>query len=71
MDITSSISPSASSKLKITDVSRAYLKACNLYVEQMGRGISWLDTETYNSLMAAGSFVQSIKIHQGIKVALP
>ncbi|WP_341464519.1 hypothetical protein [Bilophila wadsworthia] len=52
-------------------MSRAYLKAGNLYVEQMGRGISWLDTETYNSLMAAGSFVQSIKIHQGIKVALP
>ena len=70
MDITRSISPSARGELEITDVNRAYLEAGHLHVELMGRGIAWLDTGTHDSLMAAGSFVQSIETRQGLKVAV-
>lgn len=69
VDITRSISPSARGELEITDVNRAYLEAGSLHVELMGRGIAWLDTGTHDSLMAAGSFVQSIETRQGLKVA--
>lgn len=69
MDITRSISPSARGELEITDVNRAYLEAGNLHVELMGRGIAWLDTGRHDSLMAAGTFVQSIETRQGLKVA--
>lgn len=69
VDITRSISPSARGELEITDVNRTYLEAGNLHVELMGRGIAWLDTGTHDSLMAAGSFVQSIETRQGLKVA--
>ena len=68
-DITRSISPSARGELEITDVNRAYLETGHLHVELMGRGIAWLDTGTHDSLMAAGSFVQSIETRQGLKVA--
>ena len=71
MDITRSISPSARGELEITDVNRAYLETGHLHVELMGRGIAWLDTGTHDSLMAAGSFVQSIETRQGLKVACP
>ena len=69
MDITRSISPSARGELEITDVNRAYLETGHLHVELMGRGIAWLDTGTHDSLMAAGSFVQSIETRQGLKGA--
>jgi glucose-1-phosphate thymidylyltransferase len=40
-----------------------------LNVELLGRGIAWLDTGTYQSLMDAGNFIGTIESRQGLMVA--
>ena len=46
-----------------------YLAAGALHVERMGRGFAWLDTGTVESLIDAGTFVQTLEKRQGMKVA--
>jgi glucose-1-phosphate thymidylyltransferase len=50
-------------------VNRAYLEAGDLHVELLGRGYTWLDTGTHESLLEASQFVHTIEQHQGFKVA--
>ena len=69
VDIAASLTPSARGELEITDVNRAYLKRGQLHVEQLGRGIAWLDTGTYEALLHAANFVQSIEERQGLMMA--
>ena len=56
-------------ELEITDVNKAYQARGDLTVTLLGRGFAWLDTGTYDSLMEAGQFVQTIEQRQGLKVA--
>ncbi len=67
--ITKSLKPSARGELEITDVNRAYLAKEQLRVQTMGRGIAWLDTGTYDSLLSSSQFVQTLEERQGLKVA--
>jgi len=69
LSIAESIKPSKRGELEITAVNNAYLKKANLHVETLGRGFSWLDTGTHDSLIEAGQFVQTIEERQDLKVA--
>ena len=69
LEITRGIKPSNRGELEITDVNNAYLKRSSLHVEIMTRGIAWLDTGTYDSLLNAATFVQAVESRQGLQVA--
>lgn len=62
------IKPSSRGELEITDINNFYLKLDKLKVEIMGRGFSWLDMGTHESLIAAGNFIQAIELSQGLKI---
>jgi glucose-1-phosphate thymidylyltransferase len=69
VDIAASLKPSSRGEYEITDVNRAYLERGQLHVERFGRGIAWLDTGTYEALLHAANFVQSIEERQGLMMA--
>jgi glucose-1-phosphate thymidylyltransferase len=69
IDIARDLKPSPRGELEITDVNREYLRRDQLHVEMLGRGVAWLDTGTHESLMHAGTFIQTVQERQGLVVA--
>ena len=66
-----SLKPSVRGELEITDLNRTYLEQGTLTVEVLNRGMAWLDTGTYDSLLDAAKFIETIEKRQGMKVCCP
>ena len=64
-----SLKPSPRGELEITDLNRLYLVEGKLEVRVMGRGIAWLDTGTYESLLQAANFIATLEQRQGLKAS--
>jgi glucose-1-phosphate thymidylyltransferase len=70
-DIAANLKPSPRGELEITDVNRTYLAQGALHVEQMGRGVAWLDAGTHESLLQAAAYVQAVQERQGMMISCP
>ena len=70
-DYADALRPSARGELEITDLNKRYLEAGQLRLEQLGRGIAWLDTGTHDSLIKAANFIETIEARQGLKICSP
>ena len=63
------LKPSARGELEITDLNKAYLDEGSLEIKVMGRGMAWLDTGTYESLLQASNFIATLEQRQGLKAS--
>lgn len=69
VEIARALTPSERGELEITDVNRVYLEQGRLRVVKMGRGHTWLDAGTHESLLEASQFIQIIEQRQGLRIA--
>ena len=70
-DLAKLVKPSPRGELEITTLNNMYLDMKKLHVTTMGRGYSWLDTGTHESLVDASNYIKILEEHQGIKVCCP
>lgn len=64
-----SLKPSPRGELEITDLNRLYLHDGELEVKLLGRGMAWLDTGTFDSLLQASNFIATLEQRQGLSAS--
>jgi glucose-1-phosphate thymidylyltransferase len=64
-----SLKPSPRGELEITDLNRLYLNEGLLEVKLLGRGMAWLDTGTFDSLLQASNFIATLEQRQGLSAS--
>jgi glucose-1-phosphate thymidylyltransferase len=69
IEIAKGVRPSARGEIEITSVNNEYLRRGQLRVEILGRGLAWLDTGSYDGLLEASNFIETIQKRQGHYVA--
>lgn len=65
------LQPSARGEIEITDLNRVYMAQGDLRVEELGRGVAWLDAGMHHSLLQAANFVQAVEERQGMMISCP
>jgi len=68
-DFARKVTPSVNGELSITSINQMYLECGDLHVIRLGRGFTWFDTGTHDSLLEASNFVHSVEEKQGFKIA--
>jgi len=71
VDFAANLKPSERGELEITDINRMYLRLNQLQVQQMGRGVAWMDMGTHESLLQAANYVQAVEERQGLMISCP
>jgi glucose-1-phosphate thymidylyltransferase len=66
-----SLKPSPRGEIEITDINKIYLEMGQLHVQQLGRGIAWLDAGKHEALLQAANFVQAVEERQGVMISCP
>jgi glucose-1-phosphate thymidylyltransferase len=65
------LKPSTRGEIEITDLNKLYLEQKQLHVQQLGRGIAWLDAGTHESRLQAANLIQAVQERQGIMISCP
>lgn len=71
IEIAKNVKPSPRGEIEITAVNQEYLNRKKLKVKRLGRGLAWLDTGTYDGLIEAGNFVETLQKRQGMYISCP
>ncbi len=71
VDFAKNLRPSARGEIEITDLNKMYMNHGQLKVEEIGRGVAWLDAGMHHSLLQASNFVQAVEERQGMMISCP
>jgi glucose-1-phosphate thymidylyltransferase len=71
VDYARNLQPSARGEIEITDLNKVYMVQGDLRVEELGRGVAWLDAGMHHSLLQAANFVQAVEERQGMMISCP